>query len=167
MKEWDTWYFWLPQARSDRIQCPGVFTMFVSSLHIIVAGSEGTLAGSDTKAPSGITLIPVLLWSLFVHSPLMCFLPQPQTFFLPLNVCLFCFYLSLSLCQQSYICLLSFKKKKKKNPKRNNPKRLYIQHMQYWNSVQEDVLASFHLLLKYNTCQFSLQKFTWVKVQRL
>ena len=63
-----TWYFWLPRAQSDRKQCPGVITVFVSSLHIMVAGMEGTLVGSDTTAPSGITLIPVPLWSLFVHT---------------------------------------------------------------------------------------------------
>lgn len=61
MKERDTLYFWFPQASSDRIQCHGVITMFVSSFHIIIAGVEGTLVGSDTKAPSGITLISLPL----------------------------------------------------------------------------------------------------------
>lgn len=31
------WYFWLPQAQSDRIHCHSVITIFVSSLHIIPA----------------------------------------------------------------------------------------------------------------------------------
>lgn len=57
MKKQDTWYFWLPQAPSDRTWCHYVITMFVSSLHVIVAGVERTVVGSDTKAPSGITLI--------------------------------------------------------------------------------------------------------------
>lgn len=46
----------------------GVIKMFVSSLHIIGVGVEGTLVGSDPKALSGITLISLPLWSLFAHS---------------------------------------------------------------------------------------------------
>lgn len=47
-------YFWLPQAHGDRIRSHGLMTMFVSSRHVIIAAVEGTLVGSDTKAPSGI-----------------------------------------------------------------------------------------------------------------
>lgn len=56
-EERDTWYFWLPQAQSDRIKCQSVIAMFVSGLHIIKVGVWGTLVGLDTKAPSGTTLI--------------------------------------------------------------------------------------------------------------
>lgn len=53
--------FWLLQALSDRIQCHGGITTSLSRLHIITAGVEGTLVGSDPKAPSGITLISLPL----------------------------------------------------------------------------------------------------------
>lgn len=61
MKKRDAWYFWLPQAPSDRTWCHDAITMFVSSLYLIVASMEGTLIGSDTKAPSGITLLSLPL----------------------------------------------------------------------------------------------------------
>lgn len=61
MKERETWCFCPPQAQSDRMQCHGVIAMFVSSLRVNKAGMEGTLVGSDPKAPSGIALISLPL----------------------------------------------------------------------------------------------------------
>ncbi len=65
---WKRWMSCIFGSLSDGIQYHGVIRMLVSSLHIIRVGIEGTLVGSDPKAPSGATLISLPLWSLFVHS---------------------------------------------------------------------------------------------------
>lgn len=101
MKEREAWCFCPPQAQSDRIQCHGVIAMFVSSLHVIAAGVEGTLVGSDQKSPfrnnPHFSASDPCLYTVTAPRPLL-------TLSLPLYVCR-SFSLRLPLCQQSSISL--------------------------------------------------------------